>query len=61
MHSLLLAWLGEQMSFWSAIREIAPLEGWYIAANLCAGVSFGFLGAWNCVRRLNTGWSAAAV
>jgi cell division transport system permease protein len=60
LHSLFLAWVGDQMSFWVAIRELAPLKGWYIAANLCAGVGFGLLGAWNCVRKLNTGWSAAA-
>lgn len=59
LHSLLLNWLSVKMNFWLALQEIAPLKPWYIAANLVSGVAFGVLGAWNCVRKLNTGWSAA--
>jgi cell division transport system permease protein len=60
IHSLLLAWMGERMSFWLAVRELMPLKGWYVLANFGAGTVFGLLGAWYCVRKLNTGWSAAA-
>ena len=59
-HALLLAWLSDKWSFWIAFQQIAPMEGWYVGANLLSGVAFGVLGAWNCVRKLNTGWSAAA-
>lgn len=60
VHAALLTWLGGQWSFWLALRDLSPLQFWYIAANLLAGMGFGALGAWNCVRQLNTGWSAAA-
>lgn len=59
-HSLLLGWMASKMDFWLAIRELAPLQGWYVFVNLLSGAAFGVLGAWNCVRKLNTGWSAAA-
>ena len=60
MHSLLLHWLAGKWSFWLALQSLTPLPGWQVAVNLVSGVAFGALGAWNCVRRLNTGWSAAA-
>lgn len=59
LHSALLSWLSVKWTFWMAIQELSPLQGWYIAANLLSGAAFGSLGAWNCVRKLNTGWSAA--
>ncbi len=58
-HTLLLTWLASKWSFWMAVQEIPPMQAWYIFANLFSGVIFGVLGAWNCVRKLNTGWSAA--
>lgn len=60
LHSLLLAWLSDKWSFWLALKLISPLQPWYIVMNLASGIGFGALGAWNCVRKLNTGWSAAA-
>lgn len=61
LNSLLLNWASDQMSFWIAMKEIPPLQPWYVAANISSGVMFGVVGAWNCVRKLNTGWSAAAL
>lgn len=60
-HTFLLSWLGEHWSFWLAVKGLPPLQVWQVAINLISGLAFGFLGAWNCVRKLNTGWSAAAV
>ena len=60
LHTLLLSWVSSKMNFWMALQSIPPMQGWYIAMNLVTGVMFGALGAWNCVRKLNTGWSAAA-
>lgn len=58
-HTILLAYLSHKWNFWMSIQEIAPMQPWYIFANVFSGVAFGVLGAWNCVRKLNTGWSAA--
>jgi cell division transport system permease protein len=58
IHSALLGWIGGKLDFWLAIQQVAPMQPWYVAANLLTGVCFGALGAWNCVRRLNTGWAA---
>jgi hypothetical protein len=41
-----------------ALQQLAPIQLWYVLANLATGIGFGALGAWNCVRRLNTGWAA---
>lgn len=60
MHALLLNWLAGKWNFWLALQSLAPLQGWYVGLNIVSGIAFGTLGAWNCVRRLNTGWSAAA-
>ncbi|MBX3020706.1 MAG: permease-like cell division protein FtsX [Bdellovibrionales bacterium] len=60
MHALLLNWLAGKWSFWVALQALSPLEPWSVMVNLVSGVAFGALGAWNCVRRINTGWSAAA-
>jgi cell division transport system permease protein len=59
LHSFLLLWLSQKWTFWVAFQQIPPLRGWYVLANLVTGAFFGVLGAWNCVRKLNTGWSAA--
>ena len=58
-HSVLLGWLSSKLGFWMAIQEIKPIESWFLIANLILGAGFGVLGAWNCVRKINTGWSAA--
>jgi cell division transport system permease protein len=58
-HTILLTWLASKLNFWVAVQEVSPMEPWYIAVNIASGVIFGALGAWNCVRKLNTGWSAA--
>lgn len=60
IHSVLLGWLAQKWNFWLALSEIVPMQPWYVIANIAAGISFGALGSWNCVRKLNTGWSAAA-
>lgn len=58
VHTLLLGWVGSKFDFWLALQQIAPMQPWYLAANILTGISFGALGAWNCVRKLNTGWAA---
>ncbi len=58
LHSVMLSWLGERWNFWIAFQQIPPLQWWYVAANLFTGIGFGALGAWNCVRKMNTGWAA---
>lgn len=59
LHTLMLSWLADKWNFWLALKQIPPLQPWYIGMNILSGVVFGALGAWNCVRRLNTGWAAA--
>jgi cell division transport system permease protein len=58
-HSLMLGWLSQTWSFWASLGEISPMAGWTILANVITALVFGLLGAWNCVRKINTGWSAA--
>lgn len=58
-HSLLLSYVSAKMNFWMALSEVPPMQPWYILANVFSGLLFGLFGAWNCVRKLNTGWSAA--
>jgi cell division transport system permease protein len=58
LHSALLGWLGHKLDFWMALQQVAPIQPWYIFANVLTGVGFGAIGAWNCVRKLNTGWAA---
>lgn len=60
LHTVLLSWLSDKWNFWMALQQMSALQPWYIGMNLISGVLFGALGAWNCVRKLNTGWSAAA-
>lgn len=60
LHTVLLAWLSDKWNFWGGFAQMAPMQPWYLGANVLAGIGFGVLGAWNCVRKLNTGWSAAA-
>jgi len=58
VHSLMLGWLAEQWSFWSALNQVPPLQTWHIVGNVVTGVAFGVAGAWNCMRKLNNGWAA---
>lgn len=60
LHTILITWMGNHLTFWMALQGMPAIQLWHITANLLAGISFGALGAWNCVRKLNTGWSAAA-
>lgn len=59
LHTLMLGWMAEKWNFWMALQQIPALQPWYVVMNLASGVAFGALGAWNCVRKLNTGWAAA--
>ena len=60
LHSGLLGWLARAGEPWVSMAAVAPLPWWAFLVNVVSGVSFGTLGAWYCVRRLNTGWSAAS-
>lgn len=60
LHTVLLSWLSAKWNFWMALQSVPALQWWHIAANLASGAVFGALGAWNCVRKINTGWSAAS-
>lgn len=59
LHALVLKYLQTQWTFWTEWQSLNPLELWMLALNLILGVGFGAIGAWICVRKLNTGWSAA--
>ena len=50
--------LGE-LDFWAVGLGLEALPRLLIALNVSTAVAFGVLGAWSCVRRLNTQWSAA--
>lgn len=56
---LLLNYLRGGLAFWSVSGELQPL-GWvgWVGVTLI-GMGFGALGAYSCVRHLNSGWSAA--
>lgn len=58
-HGLLVAWMAKNWPFWTALSDVPPLPGWAVALNLVTALAFGLIGAWNCVRKINTGWSAA--
>src|SRR5690606_28708930 len=60
VHGMIRASLAEVGTGWIVTTNWPILSGWQLALNLGTGVLFGTLGAWVCVRRLNTGWSAAA-
>lgn len=59
LHAALLSWLGKSWSFWLALEQMPSLPLWAVAVNIITATAFGLLGAYNCVRKLNTGWSAA--
>ncbi|HMN67317.1 MAG TPA: permease-like cell division protein FtsX [Bdellovibrionales bacterium] len=59
-HTLLLGYLAQKWNFWMALQDVSALEPTAVLLNLISGALFGTLGAWNCVRKINTGWSAAA-
>lgn len=58
IHSMTLLWLSQNWGFWGAFHLLTPLAPWHIAANVATGLAFGMLGAWNCMRKLNSGWAA---
>lgn len=60
LHQVILTWLGKIWNFWFVLQSLSPLQPSYLVLNFFTGLVFGGLGAWNCVRSLNTGWSAAA-
>lgn len=59
LHELLLTWVSQQWSFWGALQDASPLQTSTVIINLISGLAFGYLGSWNCLRGLNTGWAAA--
>lgn len=59
LHTALISWLSQTWSFWVALDQLQPLEWWTVALNFLTAMAFGLLGAWNCLRKINTGWSAA--
>lgn len=59
LHSTTLQYLRAQWTFWNQWSALHPLELWMAGLNLLLGIGFGAVGAWLCVRKLNTGWSAA--
>jgi len=60
LHAAVLHWLAGAGASYVTVGTVAPLPWWCVALNVASASSFGALGAWDCVRRLNTGWSAAA-
>lgn len=58
-HSFFIYWLSKTWTFWAALDGLKAMDGRTILINIVTALAFGWLGAWNCVRRLNTGWSAA--
>jgi cell division transport system permease protein len=52
-------YLRGSLSFWSVFQGLHPLNfiGWSIVT--CIGMLFGAIGAYVCVRNLNSGWAAA--
>ena len=59
LHAIVLHYLQSQWTFWTEWQTLRPLEFWMVALNLFLGASFGAIGSWVCVRKINTGWSAA--
>jgi cell division transport system permease protein len=59
LQSLLFEYVKSSLQFWSVFNQLRPLGalGWVAVAFVGAG--FGALGAYVCVRHLNSGWSAA--
>lgn len=59
LQSLVLNYLRGGLSFWSVSEELQPLNiaGWICVSIV--GMGFGAVGAYVCVRHLNSGWSAA--
>jgi cell division transport system permease protein len=58
LHAVTLTYFKTNWTFWSEWSSIRPMEPWMIGMNLLLGIGFGAVGAWLCVRKLNTGWSA---
>jgi cell division transport system permease protein len=58
-HSWLLRWAAEEWGFLVTFGTVTPLSWTSAAMTLLTGLAFGLLGAWTCVRGLNTGWAAS--
>lgn len=56
---LLFDYLKSNLTFWSVLQQIQPLSGWGWLGITVIGTCFGAFGAYFCVRRLNSGWSAS--
>ncbi len=59
LHKWLLNWSAKSWAFWMAFDQLSPMTFWMVIINLITALIFGVLGAWYCVRKINTGWSAA--
>jgi cell division transport system permease protein len=59
LQSVAVDYLKGSLSFWSVFQELHPLNviGWAIVSGI--GMAFGAIGAYVCVRNLNSGWAAA--
>lgn len=60
VHAVAIQGLSGQWGTWFTAGALRPMPVWAVALNLGAGLAFGAFGSWNCVRKLNTGWSAAS-
>lgn len=60
LHSTALKYAQNDWGFWVSLSDVRSMDFRMIVLNLMTGVVFGFWGAWNCVRKINTGWSAAS-
>ncbi len=60
LHSAAIGWANQDLGFWISLDGVRALGWMSFAMNGITGLAFGFWGAWNCVRKLNTGWSAAS-
>ena len=59
VQTIAVDYLKGSLSFWSVFQELHPLNivGWGIVSAI--GMTFGAIGAYVCVRNLNSGWAAA--
>lgn len=59
LQTVIFDYLRSSLAFWSVFQGLQPLglAGWLLVAII--GAAFGSLGAYVCVRHLNSGWSAA--
>lgn len=59
LQTMLFTYLRSGLAFWSISQELKPLSplGWILVGGI--GAIFGAIGAFVCIRHLNSGWSAA--